>query len=61
MNAVATSGGGISYLSQLEREERERQQKLEQARIDRLLDESAALRRATDIRLRRCRERGRSS
>jgi hypothetical protein len=32
------------------REERERQQKLEQARIDQLLDGAAALRRATDIR-----------
>jgi len=35
---------------QLEREERERQQQLEQARIDRLLDEAASPRRATDIR-----------
>lgn len=35
---------------QLEREEQQRQRELEQARIDRLLDESAALRRATDIR-----------
>ncbi len=35
---------------QLEREERERRQQLEQARIDRLLDEAASLRRATDIR-----------
>ena len=35
---------------ELEREERERQQRLEQARIDRLLDEAASLRRVTDIR-----------
>lgn len=35
---------------QAEREEREHQLKLEQARIDRLLDEAASLRRATDIR-----------
>jgi hypothetical protein len=35
---------------QLKREERERRQRLEQARIDRLLDEAASLRRATDIR-----------
>lgn len=35
---------------QVEREERERQQQLEQARIDRLLDEAASLRRAMDIR-----------
>lgn len=35
---------------QLECEARERQQQLEQARIDRLLDEAASLRRATDIR-----------
>jgi hypothetical protein len=35
---------------QMEREERERQQELQQARIDRLLDEAASLRRATDIR-----------
>jgi hypothetical protein len=34
----------------LEREERERRQQLEQARIDRLLDEAASLRRATEIR-----------
>lgn len=34
----------------LGRQERERQQKLEQARVDRLLDEAATLRRATDIR-----------
>jgi|GEM_PF-5061645 len=34
----------------LERQERARQQRLEQARIDRLLDEAASLRRATDIR-----------
>jgi len=33
-----------------ERQERERQRRLEQARIDRLLDEAATLRRATDIR-----------
>ena len=33
----------------LERHERARQQRLEQARIDRLLDEAASLRRATDI------------
>ncbi|MGY8704599.1 hypothetical protein RAD16_02490 [Bradyrhizobium sp. 18BD] len=36
---------------ELERQERERQQRLEQARIDRLLDEAATLRRATDIRV----------
>lgn len=35
---------------QLEREELERRRQLEQARIDRLLDEAASLRRATDIR-----------
>jgi len=35
---------------ELERQARERQQKLEQARIDRLLEEAATLRRATDIR-----------
>jgi hypothetical protein len=35
---------------QVEREQRERQQKLAQARIDRLLDEAASLRRAMDIR-----------
>ena len=35
----------------VEREERERHEQLEQVRIDRLLDESAALRRATDIRV----------
>jgi hypothetical protein len=35
---------------QLEREERKRQQQLKQARIDRLLDEAASLRRAVDIR-----------
>lgn len=35
---------------QVEREERERQQKREQDRIDRLLDEAASLRRAIDIR-----------
>jgi len=35
---------------QLEREERERQQRLERARIDRLLDQAATLRRAIDIR-----------
>jgi hypothetical protein len=34
----------------VEREERELRQQLEQARIDRLLDEAASLRRATDIR-----------
>jgi hypothetical protein len=34
----------------LEREERERRQQLEQARIDGLLDEAASLRRATEIR-----------
>jgi hypothetical protein len=39
-----------NYQLQLEREARERQQRLEQARIDRLLDEAASLRRATDIR-----------
>jgi hypothetical protein len=39
-----------NYQLQLEREARERQQQLEQARIDQLLDEAAALRRATDIR-----------
>jgi hypothetical protein len=35
---------------QIEREERARRQQLEQARIDRLLDEATSLRRATDIR-----------
>jgi len=35
---------------ELERQERERLQRLEQARIDRLLEEAAALRRATEIR-----------
>ncbi len=35
---------------QMGREERERQQELQQSRIDRLLDEAASLRRATDIR-----------
>jgi hypothetical protein len=35
---------------ELERQERERVQRLEQARIDRLLDEAATLRRASDIR-----------
>jgi hypothetical protein len=35
---------------ELKRQERERLQRLEQARIDRLLDEAASLRRATDIR-----------
>ncbi len=35
---------------ELEREERERRERLEQARVDRLLDEAASLRRATDIR-----------
>lgn len=35
---------------ELVRQERERQQRLEQARIDRLLDEAATLRRATEIR-----------
>jgi hypothetical protein len=35
---------------QLECEARQRQEQLEQARIDRLLDEAASLRRATDIR-----------
>ena len=34
----------------LERQQRARQQRLGQARIDRLLDEAASLRRATDIR-----------
>jgi hypothetical protein len=34
----------------VEREERERRQQFEQARVDQLLDEAAALRRATDIR-----------
>jgi hypothetical protein len=34
----------------VEREERERQQQLEQSRVDRLLDEAASLRRAVDIR-----------
>jgi hypothetical protein len=38
------------YQLQLEREARERQQQLEQAKVDRLLDEAASLRRATDIR-----------
>jgi hypothetical protein len=35
---------------ELEREELEHRQRLEQARIDRLLDEAESLRRATDIR-----------
>ena len=35
---------------QVEREEQERWQQLEQARIDRLLDETPSLRRAMDIR-----------
>ena len=35
---------------ELERPERERQEKLEQARVDRLLDEANSLRRAADIR-----------
>jgi hypothetical protein len=35
---------------QVEREERECRQQLEQARIDRLLDQAASLGRATDIR-----------
>jgi len=35
---------------QVEREEQERRQQLEQARIDRLLDEAPSLRRAMDIR-----------
>jgi hypothetical protein len=35
---------------QLDREELERRQRLEQARIDRLLDEAESLRRAMDIR-----------
>jgi hypothetical protein len=35
---------------QIEREELERQQKIEQARVDRLLDDAQSLRRATDIR-----------
>jgi hypothetical protein len=39
-----------NYQLQLEREERERRQQLEQAWIDRLLDEAASLRRASDIR-----------
>jgi hypothetical protein len=38
------------YQLQLDREERERRQRLEQARIGRLLDEAASLRRANDIR-----------
>jgi hypothetical protein len=36
---------------QLEREELERRQRLEQARIDRLLDEAESLRKAMDIRM----------
>jgi hypothetical protein len=39
-----------NYQLQLDREERERRQRLEQARIDQLLNEAASLRRATDIR-----------
>jgi hypothetical protein len=39
-----------NYQLQLGREERERRQRPEQARIDQLLDEAASLRRATDIR-----------
>jgi hypothetical protein len=39
-----------NYQLQLEREERERQRQLGQGRIDRLLDEAASLRRASDIR-----------
>jgi hypothetical protein len=39
-----------NYQLQLEREELERQQQLEQARIERLLNEAASLRRASDIR-----------
>jgi hypothetical protein len=35
---------------QIERAEQERQQRLEQTRVERLLDEAASLRRATDIR-----------
>ncbi len=35
---------------QIEREEQEHQQRVEQARIDRLLDEAASLRQAMDIR-----------
>jgi hypothetical protein len=35
---------------QIERAEQERQQRLEQARVERLLDEAASLRQATDIR-----------
>jgi hypothetical protein len=35
---------------QVEREERERQQQLEQSRVDRLLDEAASLRHVVDIR-----------
>jgi hypothetical protein len=35
---------------QIERAEQERQQRLEEARVERLLDEAASLRRATDIR-----------
>jgi hypothetical protein len=34
----------------IEREERERQQQLEQSRVDRLLNEAASLRQAIDIR-----------
>jgi hypothetical protein len=40
----------VSNSSSSKRQERERQQKPEQARIDRLLDEAASLRRAADIR-----------
>ena len=39
-----------NYQLQLEREERGRRQQLERARIDRLLDEAASLRRPSDIR-----------
>jgi hypothetical protein len=35
---------------QIERAEQERQQRLEQARVERLLDEAASLRQAMDIR-----------
>lgn len=35
---------------QIEREEQERRQQIEQARIDRLLDDTDSLRRATNVR-----------
>lgn len=46
----AGGGGARQHQFQVEREEREPRRQLEQARIDRLLDEAASLRRAADIR-----------